>query len=57
MGFIIVARNPRNRKLIVVTEGAEHDAVTELSTEGEAHKVAKYVVVCKAWGYQVLEVD
>lgn len=55
MGWIIVVRNPRNQKLIAITND-ERDDLAEFATEGEANAVAMAVPVCEAWGFQAVEV-
>jgi hypothetical protein len=56
MGYILVARNPRNQKLVVIT-GEDGETVAEFETESEANAVAMAVPVCEAWGYQALAVE
>lgn len=56
MGYIIVSRNPRTHRLLVVT-GEDESEVAEFGTESEANAVAMAVPVCEAWGYEVLEVS
>lgn len=56
MGFIIVSRNPRTQRLIVVTDDNDEDPA-EFATESEALAVSQAVPICVAWGYQVVEVD
>jgi anti-anti-sigma regulatory factor len=56
MGYIIVSRNPRTQRLIVIT-GEDEDQVAEFGTESEASAVAMAVPVCEAWGYEVVEVS
>lgn len=56
MGFILVSRNPRSKRLIVIT-GEDGDGPAEFATESEANAVAMAVPVCEAWGYQALEVS
>lgn len=56
MGFIIVTRNPRNKKLVIVT-GEDDETVAEFETEGEARAVAMAVPVCEAWGYEAVEIS
>lgn len=55
MGWIIVTRNPRTRKLIVVTED-DCETVAEFATEAAASDAAIGVPVCRAWNYEAIEV-
>lgn len=55
MGYIIVSRNPRTKRLIVVT-GEDAETVAEFETESEANAVAMAVPVCEAWGFEAVEV-
>lgn len=60
MGYIVVSRSPRTNRLIVVTDGAEdstEDVVAEFATEEEAKERADKVTCCKAWGYEIVEVQ
>lgn len=56
MGFIIVTRNPGNKKLVVIAAN-DQDDVAEFETESEATKAADETTVCRAWGYQLVGVD
>ena len=59
MGYVIVTRNPRNNQVIAITEGeSEFDEhLAEFKTEAEADEAANDTAACKAWGYQIIEVD
>lgn len=56
MGYIVVTRNPKNRKLIVVRDTDTEDP-EEFETEDAAATAADGMMVCRAWGYQVLEIE
>jgi uncharacterized protein GlcG (DUF336 family) len=56
MGYIVTTRNPRSGKLVVIVENDEGD-VSEFKTEDEANAAAAETTVCKAWGYQLVEID
>jgi hypothetical protein len=56
MGWIITTRNPKTKKLVIITDGDEADDFAEFSTEGEANAVAMAVPLCEAWGYNAVEV-
>lgn len=54
--FIVVTRNPLNKKVVVITKGDDDDLVAEYATEDEAIEMADQQVLCRAWGYRILEV-
>lgn len=56
MGFIIVSRNPRTKNLVIVTDG-EDNVPAECKTEEEAIDAAHNTTICKAWGYEIVEVS
>lgn len=56
MGYILVTRNPRSKKLVIIT-GEDDETVAEFATESEANAVAMAVPVCEAWGYEAVEVS
>lgn len=56
MSYIIVSRNPRANKLVIVTDG-DDDVPAEFKTEEEAIEAAHNTTICKAWSYQILEVQ
>lgn len=53
--YIIVTRNPRSGRLIVVSD-ADGDPA-QFKTEDDAHEAAKHTVITRAWGYKVISVD
>lgn len=55
MSFVILTRNPRSRQLIAIT-GSDDDGLAEFKTEQEAADAAAKTTVCRAWGYDVIEV-
>lgn len=54
MAFFIVARNPSNDRLIVITENKD-DLIATYPTEDDADEAARHVPVCQAWPYAVFE--
>lgn len=54
MGYLIATRNPRTKKLVIITEG-EGDDVAEFETEEAASDAASNTTICKAWGYELIE--
>lgn len=59
MGYIIVTRNPRNNQVVAIVDGKNDldENVAEFKTEAEADAAANNTTACKAWGYQIIEVD
>jgi len=55
MGWIIVTRNPRSQKLVVI-HNDNYDDVLEFGTESEANAVAMTIPVCEAWGFEAIEI-
>lgn len=53
--FIVALRNPRNGKVLTLME--EDETTSSFATEKEADRVAGESALCRAWGYQVLEVE
>jgi hypothetical protein len=56
MGWIIVTRNPRSKKLVII-HNDELDDFVEFGTESEANAVAMAIPVCEAWGFEAVEVN
>jgi Mg-chelatase subunit ChlD len=54
MSYIVVSRNPRTNKLVIVTDG-DDNVPAEFGTEDEAAEAASNTTICKAWGYDVIE--
>jgi hypothetical protein len=54
MSFIVVTRNPRNKKLIAIND--EADDVAEFEDSDQAVAAAVNTTACMAWGYEILEV-
>lgn len=57
MGFIVLTRNPSNGAMIAITDSDINDKLAEFATEAEASDAAANVPVCRAWGYQIIEVE
>lgn len=59
MGYLIVTRNPRTKQAIAIMDGtSEYDErLAEFDTEEAANEAAANTTVCKAWGYQIVEID
>lgn len=55
MSYIILTRNPRSKKLIPVVND-DGQTVAEFKSEAEALDAASDTTVCRAWGYDVIEV-
>lgn len=56
MGYIVVTRNPRTKTLIVITD-FDGEEVAEFDHKDRATEAADGTTVCKAWGYQIVEID
>jgi hypothetical protein len=59
MSYVILVRNPKNKKLFAVTDGEDtgsFEYCAEFGTEQEATDAAHDTTICKAWGYEVVEV-
>lgn len=57
MSYIVVFRNPSNSCVLVLEDDAFEDAALEFSSEARARECADNVPACRAWGYQVVEID
>lgn len=56
MSYILVTRNPRSKRLVIITDDPGTDIPTEFKTHVEAEACAAGQKICTAWGYEVLEV-
>lgn len=56
MGFVLITRNPRTNKAIAIVN-ADDDLISEFPTEAAATEAANNTTACKAWGYQIVEID
>jgi Mg-chelatase subunit ChlD len=56
MSYILLTRNPRNSKLVVITDG-EDNVPIEFDTHEEAVDATRDVPVCQAWGFMIAEVS
>ena len=56
MSFIVMTRNPRTEKLIVMFED-EDGTVAEFDTEEEAMRAGNAMPVFEAWGIDIIEID
>lgn len=52
--WIILTRNPATKRLIAVVDDDER--IAEFHTEEAAMDAADNTTVCKAWGYELMEV-
>lgn len=59
MGFVIITRNPRSKKALAITEGTNEfdEHMSEFETEDKAIEAAESTTACRAWGYQIVEID
>lgn len=58
MTFIITTRNPKTKRLVAIVADEEDSAwtIAEFETEETAAEAASNTTLCKAWGYEVVEV-
>lgn len=57
--WIVATRNPRTRRIVIMHEGKrddDFDEIAEYPTEEAARQAAERTTVCRAWGYETLEV-
>ncbi len=54
MNYIILVRNPHNKRVLCI---ADDDAPTMFDTEEEAEDCAKDQALCRAFGYQIVELE
>lgn len=58
VSYIIVVRNPGANKLLVIEEGeTDWPPVAEYATREEAEKDTLVIPVCRAWPYEILEIE
>lgn len=55
MSYVILARNPRNDKIIGINVSDEDDSLATFDTEKAAIAVAHEVPICHAWPWIVVE--
>lgn len=59
MTYIIVARNPRSKRLVVIADGdigGDDPPPMEYETYEQAIEGADKISVCRAWGFDAIEV-
>lgn len=56
MSFIILTRNPKTRRLLIITDESGSDAPKEFETEDAAIDTAITIKACAAWGFKIAEV-
>jgi hypothetical protein len=56
VAFILATRNPRSKRLVVIT-GEDEEAPLEFETESDALAVAMDIPLCEAWGYHIVEIE
>lgn len=54
MSYIVVTRNPLNKKMIALVAGEEGEYLAEFVTEDEAMRAAKANLACRAWGAEIV---
>jgi len=53
MNYIILTRNPGSNMIVAIDDDGE---IAMFETEDDALACAHQQVLCKAWGYQIVEV-
>lgn len=53
--YILATRNPFTKRLVLVTED-DGENVAEFESEQEAMDAADNTTICKAWGYELVEI-
>lgn len=56
MSFVVLTRNPRSKRLVIIVNG-DPDDIAEFKTRAEAEVAARNTTVCKAWGHEIVEID
>jgi hypothetical protein len=59
VGYVLITRNPRTKQAIAIVEGENgyDEHIAEFETEDKAIEAAHNTTACKAWGYQIVEID
>lgn len=60
MTYIIVIRNPNNKRLFVISDGdvdGDNPPAMEYETHEAAIEGADKVPICRAWEFDIVEVD
>ncbi len=56
--FIILVRNPQNGAVLTINDWADDlEFVAQFEDEEAANKAAQDQPLCKAWGYQLVELE
>ena len=55
MSYILVSRNPRTKKLVIITDG-EDNIPFEFERREDAVTAADCTMICKAWSYEIVEI-
>lgn len=56
MSFIIVTRNPKTKRLVVIADG-DDERPAEFDSYESAIRAAIDTPVCQAWSYQIIAID
>ncbi len=56
MSYIITTRNPATRKLVIICDLDNADQPAEYESIKAAAAVAADIPICKAWGFDVIEI-
>lgn len=58
MSYVILVRNPRNDRIIAITDGSiesDDPPIAVYETEEEAEEAAAHTTACQAWPYSIVE--
>lgn len=56
VSYIIVCRNPGNKKLLIISNDNAADDPAEFETEEKAYERAQEIPVCRAWGAEIVPI-
>lgn len=58
MSFIVVTRNPHSKRLVIIRAGDDDDdnLPAEYKSHLDAEEMARDQVLCRAWGYEIVEI-
>lgn len=57
MSYIIVCKNPGANKVFAITDADDEWVAAQFKTEREAEAAARNTTVCRAWPYEIVEIN
>jgi len=54
ISYLIVCRNPKSKKLVIISDG---DDPHEYESEDAAYSAAQDIAICRAWGAEIVPVE